>query len=72
MMKLKLQVDELRVETFATTRVTGSARGTVRGGESIPFTVQPCPQTADDTCGMTCGHTCDPPSCQPDTVCGCV
>jgi hypothetical protein len=70
MMKLKLGLDDLRVDAFATTAAAIDARGTVRGRESI-FTVQPCPQTADDTCGMTCGHTCEPPSCNPDTVCGC-
>lgn len=70
-MKLRLKLDELRVETFATTREAPGTRGTVRGRESV-ITVQPCPRTADDSCGMTCGDTCDPPSCHPDTVCGCV
>lgn len=72
-MKLRLRLDDLRVDAFATGEAGVEARGTVRARESFPvWTVQNCPpQTADDTCGMTCGHTCEPPSCNPDTVCGC-
>jgi len=79
-MKLRLRLDDLRVDAFETSVAGREARGTVRAHES-GFTVQPCPiwtaqncppQTADDTCGMTCGPTCEPPSCNPDTVCGCV
>ncbi|HEU4456391.1 MAG TPA: hypothetical protein VFR81_25210 [Longimicrobium sp.] len=68
-MMLKLRLDDLRVDAFATTDAAPHARGTVRGRE---FTIQPCPQTADDTCGMTCGETCDVPSCRFDSVCTCV
>jgi hypothetical protein len=72
-MKLRLRVDDLRIDAFATTAAASAARGTVRGNESIIWTIQPCPpQTADDTCGMTCGHTCDVPSCNPADTCTCV
>jgi hypothetical protein len=71
-MKLRLRLDDLRVDAFATTAAASAARGTVRGNESI-FTHQNCPpMTADDTCGMTCGPTCDVPSCNPADTCTCV
>lgn len=73
-MKLRLRLDDLRVDAFETGVAGVVARGTVRARESgFPvWTVRNCPpQTADDTCGMTCGPTCEPPSCNPDTVCGC-
>src|SRR5215213_8204232 len=54
-MKLKLSLEDLRVDAFATTAAATAARGTVRGYDSIVFTVRDCPpMTADDTCGMTC------------------
>ncbi|HEU0053212.1 MAG TPA: hypothetical protein VFQ39_08535 [Longimicrobium sp.] len=72
-MKLKLRVDDLRVDAFATGSPEALSRGTVRARESIVWTARNCPpQTADDTCGMTCGPTCEPPSCNPDTICTCV
>jgi len=69
-MKLRLRLDDLRVEAFATGAAGAVARGTVRARESVLWTVQTCPpQTADDTCGMTCGPTCEASVCIPDTVC---
>ena len=76
-MKLRLRLDDLRVDAFETGVVGMVARGRCAPASRSPplpdRTVQNCPpQTADDTCGMTCGPTCEPPSCNPDTVCGCV
>ena len=71
-MKLRLRLDDLRVDAFDT-GAPPVARGTVHARESVLWTVQNCPpQTADDTCGMTCGPTCDAPSCNLADTCGCV
>ena len=61
-MKLKLKMDELRVETFETTRGLANARGTVRAHEATPpdncFSNQwSC--FLDSSCGDTCGLSCD-------------
>jgi hypothetical protein len=72
-MKLRLRLDDLRVDAFETGVAGMEARGTVRARDSVLWTVQNCPpQTADDTCGMTCGPTCEPPSCNPADTCTCV
>jgi hypothetical protein len=61
-MKLRLKVDELRVETFETTRATAKARGTVRALQATPpdncFSgVWSC--IPDASCGETCGMSCN-------------
>ena len=58
MRKLKLEIDELRVETFATTREQGRS-GTVLG--NMPFEI---PATDESHCGDVCetGSGSDPNS----------
>lgn len=74
MKKLKLELDELKVETFDTTPVPGElGEGTVFGFNSGSTCAQTCPDTCDDTCGRcatlmgpicvtgeTCVVLCDP------------
>lgn len=64
-MKLRLKIDELRVETFETTRRGESTRGTVRAHEGTQpnncFSGQwSCIPDAscEDTCGMSCWGSC--------------
>jgi hypothetical protein len=64
-MKLRLEMDGLRVETFETTAAAERGRGgTVRGNDaSHPYqcaTGDPsCPDTAcQETCGLSCGGSC--------------
>ena len=62
-MKLRLRLDDLRVETFAPA-APARQRGTVRANEATCLETcaqsgclsgpDGCPQTWDDTCGMTC------------------
>jgi hypothetical protein len=74
MKKLKLEMDELRVESFQTTAAGGAARGTVRGnnithGESwdLPCIPDDGNQTLDPalcatqvyTCAASCNGTCN-------------
>lgn len=63
-MKLRLSLDDLRVETFPTAAEAARERGTVRAHEATCLETcaqsgclsgpDGCPQTWDDTCGMTC------------------
>jgi len=76
-MKRKLRLDDLAVESFATTRESGERRGTVRGldgtyppspGQSYPecYTGHlTCitPATCEVSCGDTCAISCNG-SCQ--------
>jgi hypothetical protein len=62
-MKLKLRLDDLRVDTFATRGVDGQARATVRGNEaSAPYAcatfAATCPGSCEETCGLSCDPTC--------------
>lgn len=45
----KLELDALQVDTFSTTSVDGSARGTVAGHEAAP-TLRDCPYSYGGTC----------------------
>lgn len=54
MKKLKLQLDDLRVDGFSTTPA-GEDRGTVVGHSHYTWCWQTCPNT--------CAQTCDDPSC---------
>lgn len=56
MKKLKLQVDELRVETFAVAAQAAGERGTVRAHEPAAATlpVQDCFRSLFPTCGIYC------------------
>jgi hypothetical protein len=52
MQKLKLQMDDLRVESYATSRAPHAAEGTVHGHEA--FT-----RLGEQTCGgMSCDYAC--------------
>ena len=79
MIKLKLRLDDLAVESFDTTAVR-QEKGTVFGEQCTCQTVCSCPgcpscdptcaYTCDDatcpacpTCGATCANTCDDPTC---------
>jgi hypothetical protein len=57
--KVRLTLDELQVQSFATTAVDADGRGTVRAHDAPTDPVE-CP-TADplwDTCWNTCGESC--------------
>ncbi len=66
MRKLKLQLDDLHVDTFHTTAADGG-RGTVFAEQCTCYTVCTCPGCA--TCEASCNGTCDG-SCAA-TGCGC-
>lgn len=78
-MKIRLEIIELRVETFATTGEESRARGTVRGHEGTLPGVQcathdpTCPESCGvDTCGLSCYGTCHPAlqTCADTCPCG--
>jgi hypothetical protein len=64
MSKLKLAMDDLRVESFETTS-GASEKGTVFGEQCTCRTVCTCPgcNTCDATCPNTCAYTCDDSEC---------
>jgi hypothetical protein len=57
MVKLKLSVEELRVESFHTTAPLGSGGGTVRGAEAAGTNQSGC---IIASCGATCPISCAP------------
>ena len=76
MKKIKLNLDDLKVESFHTTPETGEGReGTVfglAGGDTIPAPTGQCLTWGDTceigctnevTCLITCGVTCDDYTC---------
>jgi hypothetical protein len=58
--KLKLQLDDLRIESFVTTPGE-KQKGTVFGEQCTCYTNCTCPgcPTCDASCNGTCGGTCD-------------
>jgi hypothetical protein len=70
MNKLKLNLDELSVESFDTTRAE-KEKGTVFGEQCTCYTQCTCPgcptcanyNTCNATCGATCANTCDDATC---------
>jgi len=61
----KLRLENLRVDTFATTSEVDAARGTV-AAHSAQCTVLNCPESYGGTCWITCFATCpctDGPNC---------
>ena len=64
MNKLKLQLDDLRVDSFDTTAAE-KAKGTVFGEQCTCYTNCTCPgcPSCDATCPNTCAYTCDDDSC---------
>ncbi len=74
MRKLKLDLEELSVESFATTPNRPAEGGTVFGQQCTCYTQCTCPgcptcdASCNGTCGGTCAGTCDA-SC--NGTCGC-
>lgn len=68
--KLKLQLDDLRVETFDTVPVQ-KVKGTVFGEQCTCYTECTCPgcATCEESCDGTCGWSCSPSNCG-DPSCG--
>ena len=64
MKKLKLDLEELAIESFDTT-VARPEAGTVMGEQCTCYTVCTCPGNA--TCDASCGDTCN---CVSDFQCG--
>jgi hypothetical protein len=64
MHKLKLHLDDLRVESFDTTTVR-KEKGTVFGEQCTCPSACTCPgcPSCDATCPATCPYTCDDASC---------
>ena len=64
MHKLKLVMDDLRVESFDTTTAANEG-GTVFGEQCTCYSDCTCPgcPTCDGTCPQTCPQTCDDASC---------
>jgi hypothetical protein len=60
MKKLRLHLEELRIDSFSTTPVERE-KGTVFGEQCTCPTACTCPgcPTCDASCGGTCGGTCD-------------
>jgi hypothetical protein len=58
-MKLKLQLEDLRIDSFTTTPVE-KVKGTVFGEQCTCYTNCTCPgcPTCDASCNGTCGGTC--------------
>ncbi len=65
MNKLRLDLEDLSVESFATTPEAGTEGGTVFGQQCTCYTNCTCPgcptcdASCNGTCGGTCGGTCD-------------
>ena len=65
-MKMKLNLDELQVESFDTTpERSRKAAGTVQGFGLDTVEIISCvfPCGGSDTCGGSCGGTCNDPTC---------
>lgn len=64
MPKLKLELDDLHVESFDTTTAS-KEKGTVFGEQCTCYTQCTCPgcPTCDATCDATCPYTCDDRTC---------
>jgi hypothetical protein len=65
MNKLRLDLEDLSVESFSTTPEAGKEEGTVFGQQCTCYTNCTCPgcptcdASCNGTCGGTCGGTCD-------------
>lgn len=71
-MKLKLNVEDLAVDSFDSAPASSEAHGTVRANASDPNTCYPvvcysgrwtCIDSCQDTCGLSCNGTCVPAYC---------
>lgn len=54
----KLQLDNLKVDSFATSAPIEAVRGTVAAHQSAQCTVPNCPDSWDGTCYLSCGYSC--------------
>lgn len=54
----KLNLDALKVDTFATTDAITTVRGTVNGREMMMRTMSNCPESWNGTCWITCWDSC--------------
>ena len=72
MIKLRLTLDDLHIDSFSTTPVKRE-KGTVYGEQCTCPTACTCPgcPTCDASCNGTCGATCDA-SCNGSCDCGTV
>lgn len=71
--KVRLTIDELEVQSFATSNADAARRGTVRAHDA-PTDQLECPtacpnwdtcwNTCGDTCGGSCGGSCDSCYCE--------
>ena len=78
--KLKLNLDQLEVDSFDTISRGAAGRGTVRGEQCTCYTNCTCPGcptcyascngTCDATCPATCAYTCDDNTCAGTCDCG--
>ncbi len=75
MSKLRLDVENLTVESFDTATAEANGRGTVAGHGAVTGSPrlcapsQPCALSDDDpTCAISCGY--DVTMCPRDTACG--
>jgi hypothetical protein len=70
MRKLKLDLDQLTVDSFHTA-APARREGTVFGEQCTCYTNCTCPgcPTCDHTCANTCAYTCDDATCA--NTCGC-
>ena len=50
----KLQLDDLKVDSFATTTGGGDTRGTVAAHDAAPDTFLQCPYSYGGTCVISC------------------
>jgi hypothetical protein len=63
MKKLSLEVGQLSVESFPTSRGEAAEKGTVRAAEATYVNTSPCGTCAGDTCGgASCFTSCNPGS----------
>src|SRR4028118_544107 len=64
MLKLKVVMDDLRVESFDTT-AAAKEKGTVIGAECTCYSACTCPgcPSCDATCPDTCAYTCNDRTC---------
>jgi hypothetical protein len=59
MRKLKLDMDELLVESFATADADPEARGTVHGNAATGLCTLRATRCYQETCDLSCDYTCD-------------
>ncbi len=69
MKKLKLNLDDIKVESFETSANNLSAVGTVKGNATLTEYVT-CNGCTHITCGNTCGNTCNGNTCDGNTCDG--